>query len=84
MNQNEATIPAESLAGLDVKEGDTLFVTRRNQGSITLTSSVRPAEPRMTGTQFIKKWRGAFDLEALKQKAQSDPRLAHLISKHVT
>lgn len=84
MAQNEATIPAESLAGLNVKEGDILTVTRRNQGSITLATSVRPIASRMTGRQFIEKWRGAFDLDALQQKAKDDPRLAHLIDKHVT
>ncbi len=84
MAQNEATIPAESLAGLDVREGDTLTVKRTNQESITLVTRIRHVSSRMTGRQFIQKWGGAFDLATLEQKAQDDPRLAHLINKHVT
>ena len=71
MAQNEATIPAESLAGMDVKEGDTLTVKRMNRGSVTLVTNIRRASSRMTGRQFIEKWGGAFDLATLEKDAQA-------------
>ena len=83
MAQTEATIPAESIAELKVKEGDTLTVTRRGQESITLMSDPRSATSRMSGSEFGEKWAGAFDLTALKEKAEHDPRLAYLLDKHV-
>lgn len=84
MIETEATIPVETLGGLQVEEGDLLRVTRKNGGTVTLATRIKSHAARMSGDFFVKKWGGAFDVSGLKEIAKDDPQLAHILEKHVS